>query len=85
MAAGYVFSPKEPPDAARLLQGECVNMRQVLTDYPDSIFEFKAHYPQHPASSYDGAALKDAIPPAIFSSLDRTHAVRELRLLHRVA
>ncbi len=50
MAARYVFSSKELPDAPQLLQGECMNMRQVLTDYPDGIFEFKAHYPQHPAS-----------------------------------
>jgi hypothetical protein len=51
MAARYVFYSKEVPDIPQLLQGECMNMRQVLTDYPDGIFEFKAHYPQHPAPS----------------------------------
>jgi hypothetical protein len=50
MAARHVFSPMESQDVPGLFRGECLNMRQVLTDYPDGLFEFKAHYPQHPAN-----------------------------------
>jgi hypothetical protein len=50
MAARHVFSSSESDAIAGQFQGDCLNMRQVLTDYPDGIFEFKAHYPQHPAN-----------------------------------
>jgi len=50
MAARYVFSPIEIPEAPELLRGECMNVRQVLTDYPGGFTEFRAHYPQHPTS-----------------------------------
>ena len=46
MAARYVFSSAELPDAVEQLQGECMNVRQVLTDYPGGFTEFRAHYPQ---------------------------------------
>jgi hypothetical protein len=46
MAAKYVFSPVEVPEAPACLRGECMNVRQVLTDYPGGITEFRAHYPQ---------------------------------------
>jgi hypothetical protein len=46
MAARYVFSSTELPDAADRLQGECMNVRQVLTDYPGGFTEFRAHYPR---------------------------------------
>jgi hypothetical protein len=50
MAARHVFSSSESEVIAGQFRGECLNMRQVLTDYPDGIFELKAHYPQHPAN-----------------------------------
>lgn len=50
-ALAIMHKSKELPGVPQLLEGECINMRQVLTDYPDGVFEFKAHYPQHPASS----------------------------------
>jgi hypothetical protein len=51
MAARHVFSPIEMPEIPPLFGGECMNVRQVLTDYPDGFTEFKAHYPQHPAEN----------------------------------
>ena len=51
MAARHVFCSSESAAVAEQFQGECLNMRQVLTDYPDGVFEFKAHYPQHPANA----------------------------------
>ena len=51
MAARHVFSPTESKEVADLFRGGCLNMRQVLTDYPGGLFEFKAHYPQHPANA----------------------------------
>jgi hypothetical protein len=50
MAATYVFSPIEIAEEPELLKGECMNVRQILTDYPGGFTEFKAHYPQHPSS-----------------------------------
>jgi hypothetical protein len=49
MAARHVFSPIEMPEIPPLFRGECMNVRQVLTDYPGGFTEFKAHYPQHPS------------------------------------
>lgn len=46
MAARFVFSSKEFPEAPEKLQGECMNVRQVLTDYPEGFTVFRAHYPQ---------------------------------------
>lgn len=48
MAARYVFSSQELPEAAELLKGDCMNMRQVFTDYPDGALAFRTYYPQHP-------------------------------------
>jgi hypothetical protein len=45
MAARFVFSSTQLSDAAEILQGECMNVRQVLTDFPGGITEFRAHYP----------------------------------------
>lgn len=49
MAARHVFSPIEMPDIPPLFRGECMNVRQILTDYPGGLTEFKAHYPLHPS------------------------------------
>jgi hypothetical protein len=46
MEARHVFSSTEIPGAVEHLQGECKNVRQILTDYPDGFTEFTVHYPQ---------------------------------------
>jgi hypothetical protein len=46
MAARFIFSSRELPEVPKQLQGECMNVRQVLVDYPNGFTMFHAHYPQ---------------------------------------
>jgi hypothetical protein len=46
MAAKLIFSPREIPDLAVAFRGECLNMRQVVTELPGGLIAISDIYPK---------------------------------------